>query len=142
MTPAYLPNQPMFYPNQNIQPPQLQNYISTTPAQIPAVQPQAPTNIIWVQGEAGANAFPVGRNSTVWLMDSTQPVLYIKSADNLGRPQPLEKYHLVSDQEYLAVNNSEPIDYISREEFEKYVSEAENKFVIRREKNNGKPAVQ
>lgn len=133
MTPTYLPNQPTFYSSAPIQP-QFNQYASPMP-NIQSQPQQIQTNIVWVQGEAGANAYPVARNSTVMLMDSTEQVVYIKSADNLGRPQPLEKYYLVSEQEYLAPKQTAQPDYISREEFEKYVSDAENKFVIRREKN-------
>lgn len=139
MTPTYLPNQPTFYPSQPIQP-QFNQYASSMPSMQTNGMQQIQTNIVWVQGEAGANAYPVARNSTVMLMDSTEQIVYIKSADNLGRPQPLEKYYLVSEQEYLAPKQTQPNDYISREEFEKYVSDAENKFVIRREKN-GKSSV-
>lgn len=43
-------------------------------------------NMIWVQGEEGARAYMVAPNSTVPLWDSEEQVIYVKSADNLGRP--------------------------------------------------------
>lgn len=70
--------------------------IPTVQAQ-PYQQPQPSTNngFVWVQGEAGAKAYPVGSGNTVLLMDSENPVLYIKSTDNSGRPFPMETYDLV-----------------------------------------------
>ena len=59
-------------------------------------QPQTSSSVVWVQGEAGANAYPVGRGQTVMLMDSdpNANMFYLKSADAYtGRPLPLEKYH-------------------------------------------------
>lgn len=41
---------------------------------------------IWVQGEAGANAYLVAPNGFVRLWDSQQPVFYEKRADSSGRP--------------------------------------------------------
>lgn len=44
---------------------------------------------IWVQGEAAARAYMVSAGSTVILMDSEDPVFYLKSTDAAGMPQPL-----------------------------------------------------
>ena len=51
-------------------------------------QPQqtAPAAPLWVQGEAGAKAYPVAPGSSVILMDSENNVFYIKSADQSGMP--------------------------------------------------------
>ena len=49
-------------------------------------QPQQQNGIIWVVGENGADSYLVAPNQTVLLWDSTAPVIYLKSADNLGRP--------------------------------------------------------
>ena len=43
-------------------------------------------SMIWVQGEEGARAYMVAPNGTVPLWDSEEQVIYVKSADNLGRP--------------------------------------------------------
>lgn len=50
------------------------------PMQQPAASP------LWVQGEAGAKAYPVAPGSSVILMDSESNVFYIKSADQSGMP--------------------------------------------------------
>lgn len=46
----------------------------------------------WVQGEAGAKAFPVSAGQSVLLMDSENNVFYIKSTDNSGMPLPLRTF--------------------------------------------------
>lgn len=46
----------------------------------------------WVQGEAGAKAYPVGAGQSVLLMDSENNVFYIKSTDNSGMPLPLRTF--------------------------------------------------
>lgn len=51
------------------------------------LQPQQPKGLTWVNGEAGANGFFVtASNSPVVLFDADNPVIYIKSIDNYGRP--------------------------------------------------------
>lgn len=43
-------------------------------------------NMIWVQGEEGARGYMVAPNNTVPLWDSEKQIIYVKSADALGRP--------------------------------------------------------
>ena len=42
--------------------------------------------IIWVNGEDGARAYMVAPNHTVALWDSESQTIYLKSADNMGKP--------------------------------------------------------
>ena len=70
---TYQPMQPVF--------PQFQQ-----PVQQPVQQPQQNQGIIWVSGEAGAQAYLVAPNSTVQLWDSESKVIYLKSADASGMP--------------------------------------------------------
>lgn len=79
--------QPMVYPQQQmVEQPQ-------TAAQ--NVQPQQNTNtvtdsyMVWVQGKAGAQSYPVARGTTLPLFDSEGDYLYIKSVDTNGIPLPL-----------------------------------------------------
>lgn len=59
-------------------------------AQMPSVQNNISDNgIIWVQGEAGAKAYPVQANGSALLMDSEQSVFYIKTVDMSGMPNAL-----------------------------------------------------
>ncbi len=49
-------------------------------------QQQNNSNLIWVQGEAGAKSYLVAPNNTVALWDSEAPVIYLKSTDISGMP--------------------------------------------------------
>ena len=62
-------------------------------------QPTGNQGFVWVQGEAGAKAYPVAAGNSVLLMDSESPVLYMKSTDISGRPLPIETYDLVKREE-------------------------------------------
>lgn len=55
------------------------------------VQPEQTSDsyIVWVQGKAGAQSYPVRRGTTLPLFDSEGDYLYIKSVDNNGIPLPL-----------------------------------------------------
>ena len=90
------------------------------------MQPQPQTNqsnIIWVQGEAGAKAYPVQPGGSVLLMDSEGECFYIKTADNVGMPGPLRKFSFEEIVEGQVVNTQEAPEYITREEFEKKIAE-------------------
>ena len=72
-----MPQMPYYFsgyqnPYQNVQPmPQ------PMPQNVPQNTPQAQSNgnaIMWVQGEAGAKAYPVAPNTSVLLMDSEESV--------------------------------------------------------------------
>ena len=65
--------------------------------------PQGNQSIIWVQGEAGAKAYPVAAGQSVLLMDSEDAVLYVKSTDVTGRPLPMESYDLVKRESVVNV---------------------------------------
>lgn len=107
-------------PGQQIQQP-MQYNVPVQQYQSPQPQQSANTNgFVWVQGEAGAKAYPVGSGNTVLLMDSENPVLYIKSTDNSGRPFPMETYDLIK-RENSPVGNSQKqsvdlSDYVKKSE--------------------------
>lgn len=66
--------------------------------QIPNTQqiPGQPVNgFVWVQGEMEAKMYPVAAGNSVMLMDSENPVLYMKTRDNTGKYLPMETYDLV-----------------------------------------------
>ena len=66
--------------------PQVQNQIPIQPTQPPQQQPQMNSNLIWVQGEAGAKSYQVAPNTAVQLWDSENQTIYLKSADANGIP--------------------------------------------------------
>jgi len=121
---------PEYYYPQNYQPYQNQQMIQRTMPQMATPMPQtAPmqnnnnTGMIWVQGEAGAKAYPVAPNNSVLLMDSENSVMYIKSTDASGIPQPLRIFDYVErSHQQNNVSKAVPeanIDAVTREEFER-----------------------
>lgn len=99
--------------------------------QMPPQQPQMASNaqqtsgagIIWVQGENAAKAYPVASGQSVLLMDSEDSVMYIKSTDQSGMPQPLRifEYKEKTGHQNASVIASKPSeDYVSRKEFEAF----------------------
>lgn len=59
--------------------------VQNIPQQNPQQQSSG-TNLIWVQGEAGAKSYLVAPNSTVTLWDTESETIYVKSADASGMP--------------------------------------------------------
>lgn len=113
----------MAYPNYYF--PQTYQPFQQMPAngpQMPAASPQGSNNsITWVQGEAAAKAFPVAAGQAVLLMDSEASVMYIKSTDASGMPQPLR----IFDYTERVVGGSDAAagkkggeEYVTRAEFE------------------------
>jgi hypothetical protein len=76
-----------------------QGYYQTNPYYQNAMQPQnqqqvatSNSGILWVQGEQAAKAYPIGAGQSVLLMDSEDSLMYIKSTDQSGMPQPLRVF--------------------------------------------------
>lgn len=92
-------------------------------------QPQQTQNgIVWVQGEAGAKAHPVGAGQSALLMDSENNVFYIKSSDVSGMPLPLRifDYQERNTNTSPATVQNSTIDtsiYVTKEELEKRLEE-------------------
>jgi hypothetical protein len=116
-----MPYNPNFYP---------QNYYQNQPyyqnnMQMQNQQQVATSNagIIWVQGEAAAKSYPVGAGQSILLMDSEDSVMYIKSTDQSGMPQPLRIFEYT---ERTGAKNDAGIakkpteDFVSRAEFEEF----------------------
>ena len=64
---------------------QYQPPMQQTPIQ-PVTQIKPTSDIIWVQGEAGAKGYLVAPNNTVVLWDTETPTIYVKTADASGLP--------------------------------------------------------
>ncbi len=96
--------------------------MSASPASMPQMQPQAqPTPqagapMQWVQGEAAAKAWSVPPGGSVVLWDSESPLIYIKSADQMGMPQMRtlrwEEYHPAPPQAQSAAGDFAPMDVV------------------------------
>lgn len=85
--------QPMMYPQQQVveQPQMLPTQMSGTSqnSNVQSVQTSMDSYMLWVQGKAGAQSYPVARGTTLPLFDSEGDFLYIKSVDENGIPLPL-----------------------------------------------------
>lgn len=84
---AYNNGFPVSYPQYYM--PQYQPQVPQIPqvqSQPVQQQPQMNSNLIWVQGEAGAKSYLVAPNTTVQLWDSERQTIYLKSADASGMP--------------------------------------------------------
>lgn len=128
----------MQQPQMSYQQPQPMNYQQQAYQMAPQAS-QGNQSIIWVQGEAGAKAYPVAAGQSVLLMDSEDAVLYVKSTDQTGRPLPMESYDLVRRESVVNVpqisqkgQNSQMIDaneYVKVSDLETKVNEMVSKAV-------------
>ena len=77
----------------------MQNYYTGTPQTFTGYQPPAQaqnTNSFYtvlVNGEAGANAYPVASGNTVMLMDFNSNKFWLKTTNANGIPQPLRSFN-------------------------------------------------
>ena len=84
-------------------------------------QQQPAASPLWVQGEAGAKAYPVAPGNSVLLMDSERNVFYIKSADQSGMPmmRTFDYTERTTTQNLPAQAAQMPQgDYVTRSEFD------------------------
>lgn len=89
---AYVPS--FYYPNnnaQNITGAMNPYYVGPAIPQMPTSQSSA--GIIWVDGETAAKAYqiPMGITGPVALWDTNDQVIYLKSVNQMGIPNPLQK---------------------------------------------------
>lgn len=94
----------------------------------PYMTPQMPTpmqpvgqqnnGIRWVQGEAGAKAYPVGPGESAFLMDSEAPMAYLKTTDQAGVPS--MRYYSITEVSPEAPKPEAPkVDYATTDELNK-----------------------
>lgn len=132
---SYFPQQyyPQYYGNQQM-PQNAPNLASNA-------QQQINNQIIWVQGEAAAKAYPVASGQSVQLMDSEESVFYIKSTDQSGMPQPLRIFDYkerTSERSTPAAAKNTNDDFVSRKEFEEFREDVKRSIKgIRKEEGDG-----
>ena len=118
---GYYPN---YYGNQQM-PPQGSQMASNA-------QQSSGSGIIWVQGENAAKAYPVASGQSVLLMDSEDSIMYIKSTDQSGMPQPLRvfEYKERTQTAHNAPASSPKAsdEYVSRKEFEAFRDDVRKEF--------------
>ena len=81
--------------------PQIQQSMAQMPVQQTQQTPQGGPGLIWVDGEVGAKAYqlPAGwpSNQPIALWDTNDTVIYLKSTNPMGMPNPLQKAHYTLD---------------------------------------------
>lgn len=144
MMPYYNSYQQSYNPNSYL--PQNYNQQSFPQQSYNAPSPlmQANNCITWVQGEAGAKAYPVAAGSSVLLMDSEDKCFYIKSTDMSGIPQPLRVFTYEeiiqtqhsnnSNNSYAALPDFHPEEYAKKQEVEELKDQMNR--LVRQQENN------
>lgn len=98
-----------------------------------------PVGLIWVDGEVGAKAYqmPAGwtPNTPLPLWDTNDTVIYLKSVNPMGMPNPLQKIHyelepqkgtpmpMQSAQQGMLPSGETRSDYVTREDLERVKDE-------------------
>lgn len=109
----------MPYANYNYNPYAWSNPYAQYPQQITPTPPQPNNGIKWVQGEAGAKAYPVSVGESVFLMDSENPMAYLKTTDQSGMPT--MKYYTITEvsPETLGKETKPKADYATQDDLAK-----------------------
>ena len=146
MTPGYyMPNYyyGAQYPSLNTNPYGQQSYA-------PAVQPQPNQGMQWVDGEVGAKAFqmpqgwPVGTPIALW--DTNDTVIYLKSMNQMGMPNPLQRIHYTMEeqpnQSRLPAGNTSgdtqpQANYATKDDLESMKNELRDLINSQRKQNGG-----
>lgn len=93
------------------------NYFSGYPQQYQ--QPSNSVIVVPVQGEQGANIYPVAAGNTVFLFDFNQKKFWIKATDINGLPARFDAYEFKDVVKPVQAGGN----FISRNEFENWKSE-------------------
>lgn len=108
---------------------------------LPTAQPNMPTvaqqqgassNIFWIQGEAAASAFQVAAGNKVVLLDSAEPVAYVKETDASNRPLPMEVYDLVKREANRNIPQIDMDAYVRKDTLETLIAEVVGREVDRK----------
>ena len=94
------------------------------------------SNMVWVQGESGAKAYPIAPGTSQVLFDSEAQIFYIKSADQSGMPQPLRIFNYAECNEADLKHEIDTSMFITRDEFNKVISSLKQKNNNNERKNN------
>ena len=84
--------------------------------------------LVWVDGEVGAKAYqmPAGMTGPIALWDTNDQVIYLKSCNQMGMPNPLQKirYQMEEQPQYLpGQSGAENGDYVSKDDFQSLKNE-------------------
>lgn len=89
-------------------------------------QPQPQTNTYaFVNGIEGAKSYPMGPNQTVMLMDSDNPIAYMKQSNAMGQAT-LKYFKLVETSEAELKGSAKPaVEYVSKADFDAFKKQVE-----------------
>lgn len=103
-----MPYTPGMYPNYNNM---YGNYGQSMQTPIPQMQNYAPQmtlkgEIEWVDGEAAAKSYqiPAGMTKPIALWDTNDTVIYLKSSNAMGMPNPIQKIHYTMEDNTKAMS--------------------------------------
>lgn len=86
----------------------MQQYWSPSVTTVPPSYQPRPL-IDWAIGKAGADAYPMAPNGKVMLLDTQEPVMYVKTTDAIGRASVLI-YDLIERQPVVAETTTPNIE--------------------------------
>lgn len=92
----------------------------------PPQPPSQNSNLVWVQGEAGAKSYLVAPNNTIPLWDSESPVIYLKSADASGMPSMKVLDYTIRENANLPQKgpiNEKVDEYVTKKELDSFKAE-------------------
>ena len=88
----------------------------------------------YVQGEEAAKSYPVAPGQFAVLLDIEKPVIYTKTTDQFGRPQPIKILDYVE-------RNQQPVpqtgNFVTKEDFDSFKNEIKD--LLRPRQNFKKP---
>lgn len=121
-------NYPSMNQNNMMQPTSMQN-MQMQPNQMQNMQMQSVNNILQVMGPESAQAFQIGPDSKVILMDSNKPLFYVKESDSSGYSKTRAfNFNEVSFEDLLKTqqpvqsqeDNSHNSDYVTKADFDDF----------------------
>ena len=97
-------------------------------------QPQPQTNTYaFVNGIEGAKSFPMAPNQTVMLMDSDNPIAYMKTSNGMGQAS-IKYFKLVETSEAELKGSAKPaVEYVSRSDFDALRKQVEELLTTKKE---------
>ena len=97
--------------------------MSSFPMQTQMPQPSQINNVLQVMGPESAQAFQIGPDSQVILMDSNKPIFYMKKSDSSGYSETkafkFEEIPLNQEKTPTPSNNFQE-EYVTKKDFEEY----------------------
>lgn len=92
----------------------------------PPQPPAQNSNLVWVQGEAGAKSYLVAPNNTIPLWDSEAQVIFLKSADASGMPSMKVLDYTIRESANLPQKgpiNEKVDEYVTKKELDSFKAE-------------------